>query len=800
MTIKRCGMICLALLVLLPVLVEAADVHTRGIPDLPSADMRLSWEDFRQLLELSLELERERERMAKDQSLQEIEEELPAETPWAIVKAVYDADATHGDTVLIQARLGLYVWEKGWVQIPLFGIDVGLESVLLNEKQVPVVLKDNRHVLPINETGEHLVEVVFSVRAPLKDGVAQLTFDGPEATQSHMKLHLPASDAQVTASDATRITQTPQEDTLDAELVFRRGLRINVQWTIPAALPPPVEPEPDTPPVPVEPPRFTVAASTLAKVTETHAACETQLQIDLLRGALDGFEIVMPAGVQLLKVEGKGASWRAETENTDQRVVVALNHEVGDHYDLSLFYEAIIAPGTATLALPRLQIVNAARHTGFVAVITQGNVEVNLHEEMEGLRRIDASDLPAALTERADRPVLHAFHYADEGHLLVLSYRRMQDVAVRVAGIDRALVRSVITEEGLVITHAKYLVRNNLKQFLEVDIGADAEVWTAQVNNKPVRPARNMDDAKGEANSNNTVLLPLIKSQEGDVDRGAFPVEIIYMQRREPLQPGSNILPLNAPTTDLLVNLIEWEVLTPEPYRVLNAESDLRQVVQSMPWFENLARTYEGNYSVIGNRIRIGEGEKTHFATLYRLRHGVERFMITDINNPGASAQASSVANYDGRKRDALPDLSLPPTAAATVAGALPVPFTMPETGRPLHFERVVLPQKTPVALTLELEMIPHRAAWLLVLAGGALVWGVVLIALVSAFYKGQARRYVYLLLTLLSCAALCIGVLLLDAAVQPLLRNVIVAAGLGFAVPLLPWAVTRITGGQRHD
>ncbi len=29
--------------------------------------------------------------------------------------------------------------------------------------------------------------------------------------------------------------------------------------------------------------------------------------------------------------------------------------------------------------------------------------------------------------------------------------------------------------------------------------------------------------------------------------------------------------------------------------------------------------------------------------TLYRLREGIERFMITDINNPAASAQAQSI-------------------------------------------------------------------------------------------------------------------------------------------------------------
>ena len=43
-----------------------------------------------------------------------------------------------------------------------------------------------------------------------------------------------------------------------------------------------------------------------------------------------------------------------------------------------------------------------------------------------------------------------------------------------------------------------------------------------------------------------------------------------------------------------------------------------------------------GNGSAFGEDISIGD------KTIYRLREGIERFFITDINNPAASAQAQS--------------------------------------------------------------------------------------------------------------------------------------------------------------
>jgi prepilin-type processing-associated H-X9-DG protein len=46
-----------------------------------------------------------------------------------------------------------------------------------------------------------------------------------------------------------------------------------------------------------------------------------------------------------------------------------------------------------------------------------------------------------------------------------------------------------------------------------------------------------------------------------------------------------------------------------------------------------------GSYLTAANGISYGNG---HGNTVYRLREGIERFMITDINNAGASALAQS--------------------------------------------------------------------------------------------------------------------------------------------------------------
>jgi prepilin-type N-terminal cleavage/methylation domain-containing protein/prepilin-type processing-associated H-X9-DG protein len=49
----------------------------------------------------------------------------------------------------------------------------------------------------------------------------------------------------------------------------------------------------------------------------------------------------------------------------------------------------------------------------------------------------------------------------------------------------------------------------------------------------------------------------------------------------------------------------------------------------------------DGNYSFMEDDMNL-EGTINSMDTIFRLRDGIERFFITDINNPGASAQAQS--------------------------------------------------------------------------------------------------------------------------------------------------------------
>lgn len=65
---------------------------------------------------------------------------------------------------------------------------------------------------------------------------------------------------------------------------------------------------------------------------------------------------------------------------------------------------------------------------------------------------------------------------------------------------------------------------------------------------------------------------------------------------------------------------------------------------------EALGTSMESDISVVDRDWELSEGAVGEFSSNYRLREGIERFFITDINNPAASSQAQSdvVVMYSG--------------------------------------------------------------------------------------------------------------------------------------------------------
>ncbi|MBI2424224.1 MAG: hypothetical protein HYV27_15440 [Candidatus Hydrogenedentes bacterium] len=801
------------------------------VPELPSADMRLSWSDFRTLLQL-LPTAAQTGREKPD----------PPPWPWAVTSARYHLDATDHPAVPAELSLEVEVWADAWTTIPLLGNSIAVSSVSIDGTASSLRDQDGWFTLLLKDPGHYRVDIAFFAQTVEADGEVTLQFPAVAAPVTEVLLLLGGDAAAVSSPNAARVTLHSNADGQEALLALKPAETLQLHWQRPSLVKEKLPPAPpritadlrtqvrlsggllegtarvnfevlrgavnrfalelpkdvvlleveggdlewtleDEPAVqclhlvpassvsgvypvtlryeqllaedagPVTLPKIvardvarqsgaigistarnfsmeiaeptlgvtrtdpegqfalgldweilhafrysqtdyqlTVAAAViqpriaaetemLASVSPTAFHVRANVHYRVLRGESSRLALALPAGVSVLSVTGPGMDWYAVDSDGGQRIEVELNEPLTDRCTVHLLLERNVENLEEAVPVPPVTVLDAVRQSTWIGIAAAGNVKVDVGADTAGLGRLDESELPAGVRALAESPILHAFSSQSPTFVLPLLLSRLDDVAVRVAAIDAAELTTVVSDEML-ITRARYWVRNNQRQFLRIDPGPDVEIWGAQADGHAASPAKDPESEHG-------VLLPMRKSVEGAGGLGSFPMEIIFMQRPPLPRFGRLALALRAPATDILADRMAWTVYVPEGYRVSASAGDLAPV--ALPVI--LPSPNRG-------AMTLGNPE-----TIYRLREGIERFFITDINNPAGSTAAQS-KDFAGQTYAAAEAGE----ASVRLAGVLPVHINLPQTGVPHRFERALAPQGA--ALHLNLALTNARLIW----------------------------------------------------------------------------------------
>ena len=443
--------------------------------------------------------------------------------------------------------------------------------------------------------------------------------------------------------------------------------------------------------------------ATLCTVEAARLRCRALVQYDILHGGVDGFRLIMPAGAELLSVSGPTVR-RSEvvTEAGKPTLVVDLKDIARGDYQLTVTYETRLAPDDKAPVVPLLLHPSAAEDRGSVGVEVRGGLEIKALAK--GAERVDVKELSGTLWASARSPLLMGFQYARPPAEVALDITRHKDIDVLVAMSDVCEATTTITPEGKGITKMMYVLRNNRKQFMTLDLPDGAEIWSAFVNDRPVTPVRT---AEGK------MLIPLVKSEPEDEDdlddpdnqsyrarrdrrrsqpaggeaaRAAtqrhrqleklrdlddapadlkpYDVEIVFVIPKVKLEDRGE-LKLALPGCDIPTGHLAWAVCMPRQLRVLDAEGNLQEVSSfTLPF-----------------------------------RHFAEAELARRLQRDQLLAKADAV--------EALKEQQMALEEAAKLAieakaqGVLPVRVEIPVTGEISRFEKLLVVKETPeVTLT----------------------------------------------------------------------------------------------------
>jgi hypothetical protein len=336
-------------------------------------------------------------------------------------------------------------------------------------------------------------------------------------------------------------------------------------------------------------------------------------------------------------------------------------------------------------------MLDTVRENGFIGVELATSAEV-IARESDGLEAIAVQKLPAPINSRSARPLIMGFKYLKHPYTLVFDITKHEKIAVPVATIHSASVVTLFTEDGKLVHRLVYQVRNNAKQFLEIQLPAKTDVWSVFVGNQPV---------ESSVSKKGTLLVPLIRSRSVDNRLDTFPVEVIYCTVRErfsPLGTQASVLP----SVDLLTSQLIWSVYLPNDYSYVYFKSTLEK--EEMIRGVNVSTGKRRQYDEDAMRaLRLNSSDQVGQEEMQKAYKG-EDLKSSFRNVPMQADQLASQMNAELEFSGRLEGLADAPSAAvaggAISTGVMPVQIRIPTSGQVYRFARTIIQPNDPLSFS----------------------------------------------------------------------------------------------------
>ncbi len=261
--------------------------------------------------------------------------------------------------------------------------------------------------------------------------------------------------------------------------------------------------------------------------------------------------VVSGAPVSTLRVELSGEYFNVEFtgknirnwQKADRGYEVQLHTPVSGVYPLLVTYERPFKSQGETLAFTGARPVDAQTEQGYTLVISTYQFEVRPVTVSGSLVPIETGEVPAEYRLFFDAPILAAYRYTARPFNLELELRPLVQGATVSQVVDRADLTTRISDEGQVVTEARYFVKNKGAPNLRLRLPEGAELWSVTLDGVAVVPVK---DEQGN-------LIPLPHRADPDVV-SELRVKIASKAR------DAERLEVAAPVISAPVLLAEWRL------------------------------------------------------------------------------------------------------------------------------------------------------------------------------------------------------------------------------------------------
>lgn len=659
----------------------------RKLLELDKDEFVLDWQDFQKILEQTgfqyvppYQLKDEKVVLTRNQFRNLLNKMKPPSDPeikppsnYLLTEAAYTGRILNG-SARFRVEYDIEIFSRPqnqYVKIPFFPVNIALKDVLFDGKKGLVILEGNRHTLITNEMGQHHITLDFSLKAQTNQGPWEAVFPIPKTAITKLEVDIPLKDIDVEITQAQEMEVSARGNVTHVSALLSPTETIQLRWR-------------KKPPEIIKgPPKIYGEMTHLLSIEDDAMRINTGISLSILQNSISTLMLRVPEDYSILQVQGKGIEdWREVTTGDDPHLEIVFDYPKEGQFTINITSEKLLPNPSMAIEFEGFAIIDSIREKGFLGVALKSTSEVTLGQS-EGLDKLDVSELPPILINRSQKPLLLGFKYLHHPYSLVLDIKKHEELPVISTVVDSASGVTLFTEDGKLVHRIIYQIRNTSKQFLELDLPADAQIWSVFVGGEPAKPRLNQ----------NRILVPLNRSRQGATGLAAFDVELIYFQKASRF--GTTGLRKSMfPVPDIIISEMLWSVYLPEGYRYIH-----------------FGGTVEKEIAARGIRSLISRKEKSVIASIdsaevpspgidkdAKLREDAGKAKKQFSNNLGLSedrlmAQMKNELQFRQRVEE-LQDVSAPVSG-----GVLPIRINIPATGRLFRFAKTIVSEE-PLTLT----------------------------------------------------------------------------------------------------
>jgi len=286
----------------------------------------------------------------------------------------------------------------------------------------------------------------------------------------------------------------------------------------------------------------------------------------------------LEVSAEYFNVEFTGKNIRS-WQKTDGSYLVQLHTPVSGTYTLLATYERPFKAQGERLTFTGARPLEAQSEQGHTVVVSAYQFQVQPVNVSASLTPLEPGEVPAEHRLLFDAPILSAYRYSTRPFNLELELKPLAQGEIISQVVDRAALATRISEEGQVVTDARYFVKNKGTPHLHLALPADAELWSVTVNGAPVVPVK---DQRGN-------LIPLPQHADPNTVNDVQ-VKLAWKA------PNPKRIKLGAPVVSAPVLLAEWTLTPDTGQRLLYRGGSLTPVggFVDSSGFAGLARLWSG--------------------------------------------------------------------------------------------------------------------------------------------------------------------------------------------------------------